>query len=179
MSKQSVTQIGVGMVVVPLLGFTTMTLMKGPTLSTALQANSSQNPAAQEEKPFDQKLAIADLRKKIAGQEEKPSEEVFKNIQIPLFKKLPAKLIPPAMELVFSRSLGVDCKHCHVVDQWEQDDKPTKQIARDMYALMLSIDGDLKKISNLKSKNPIVTCYSCHRGQTKPELGPSEPKKMQ
>jgi hypothetical protein len=110
------------------------------------------------------------LRKKIAGQEDKPSREVFKNIQVPLFQKLPAKYFLGAMEFLFSKSIGVDCRHCHVAGQWEKEDKPTKQIGREMYALMLSIDEDLKKIGNLKSANPVVTCYTCHRGQSKPEI---------
>ena len=146
------------------------TSWRGERSAAAVQSNNGQNPAAQEEKPFDQKQALSELRKKIAGQESKPSGEVFKNIQIPLFQKLPSRLLLGAMEFLFSKSLGVDCRHCHVVDQWEKDDKPTKQIAREMYALMLSIDDNLKKIGNLKSANPVVTCHTCHRGQVKPEV---------
>lgn len=123
--------------------------------------------------------ALADLRQKIAGHEDKPSEEVFKNIQIPTFKKLRAGLLLGAMEFVFSKSLGVDCRHWHLIGQWEKDEKPTKQISRDMYGLMMSIDDNLKKIGNLKSANPIVSCYTCHRGQTKPEIELPEVKKKQ
>jgi hypothetical protein len=109
-----------------------------PCRAIALTDNG-QSLAAQEEKPFDQKQTVAELRKKIAGQEDKPSGEVFKNIQVPLFQKLPAKYFLGAMEFLFGKSIGVDCRHCHVVEQWEKEDKPTKQIGREMYALMLSI----------------------------------------
>jgi len=143
----------------------------------AAHTNNGQSLAAQEEKPFDQKQALTELRKKIAGQEDKPAGEVFKNIQVPLFKRLPAKYFLGAMEFLFSKSIGVDCRHCHVVEQWEKDDKPTKQIGREMYALMLSIQDSLKKVNNLKSANPVVTCYTCHRGQTKPEIELPELKK--
>src|SRR5215510_9576436 len=143
------------------------------------QTDNGRSLAAQEEKPFDQKQTLAELRKKIAGQEDKPSGEVFKNIQVPLFQKLPAKYFLGAMEFLFSKSIGVDCRHCHVVEQWEKEDKPTKQIGREMYALMLSIDDNLKKIGNLKSANPVVTCYTCHRGQSKPEIELPEIKKKQ
>jgi len=143
----------------------------------AAQTNNGQSPTAQEEKPFDQKQTLVELRKKIAGQEDKPAGEVFKNIQVPLFKRLPAKYFLGAMEFLFSKSIGVDCRHCHVVEQWEKDDKPTKQTGREMYALMLSIQDSLKKVSNLKSANPVVTCYTCHRGQIKPEIELPELKK--
>ncbi len=176
MSKQCVVNIKVSIVLAMALGLISMRGMKISTI-VAAQANNNQNPAIQEEKPFDQKQALDDLRKKIVGQESKPSEEVFKNIQIPIFKKLPARLLLGAMEFVFSKSLGVDCRHCHVVDQWEKDEKPTKQIARDMYGMMISIQADLKKVRNLKSANPIVSCYTCHRGQTKPEVELPELKK--
>ncbi len=159
----------VSIVLAMALGFATMNWME-VTISAAAQAISNRNPAIQEDKPFDQKQVLAELRKQIAGQENKPSEEAFKNIQIQNFKKLPARLLLGAMEFVFSKSLGVDCRYCHVVDQWEKDDKPTKQIARDMYGMMLSVDDDLARIRNLKSAKPIVSCYTCHRGQTKPEI---------
>jgi hypothetical protein len=123
----------------------------------------------QAEKPFDQEQALADLRKRIAGQENKPAEEVFKNIQ--LLKGMPAARLLRVMELGYSRSLGVNCTHCHVAGQWEKDDKPTKQIARDMMMMTHAINDDyLKKIKNLKSETPAVNCTTCHRGQIKPAL---------
>ncbi|MCI0563482.1 MAG: photosynthetic reaction center cytochrome c subunit family protein [Nitrososphaera sp.] len=176
MSKQCIVNVKISVVLVIALGLIIMSWVKVST-SAAAQANSSQNSAIQEEKPFDQKQVLAELQKKIAGQEDKPAGEVFKNIQVPLFKRLPAKYFLGAMEFLFSKSIGVDCRHCHVVEQWEKDDKPTKQIGREMYALMLSIQGSLKKVSNLKSANPVVTCYTCHRGQTKPEIELPELKK--
>ena len=75
------------------------------------------------------------------------------------------------MEIGYSKSLGVNCTHCHVVDQWEKEDKPQKQITREMAAMSRTINNDLlKKIKNLKSENPIVNCTTCHRGQAKPAL---------
>jgi len=129
----------------------------------------SQDPATQTAKPFDQAAALENLRKAIAGQENKPAEEVFKNIQ--MLKGMPAGRLLRVMELGYARSLGVNCTHCHVADAWEKEDKPTKQIARDMNAMMTVINNDqLKKIKNLKGPNSIVNCTTCHRGQTKPAL---------
>lgn len=132
----------------------------------ATQARTGQTSTPQNAKPFNQKQALDELRKQIAGKENKPAEEVFQNIQF--FKRLPAGRLLGAMEFIYSKSLGVDCTHCHVVDQWEKDDKPTKQIAREMQKMTFDIMEDLKKIKGLKSENPVVNCATCHRGQTKP-----------
>lgn len=133
------------------------------------QTSNSQTPTSQSEKPFDQAQALADLRKAIAGQEDKPAGEVFKNIQ--MFKAMPAGRLLKVMELGYARSLGVDCTHCHVAGQWEKEDKPTKQIARDMAAMAANINKELlPKIKNLKSAEPVINCTTCHRGQTKPAL---------
>jgi hypothetical protein len=139
------------------------------------QSNNETKPLTQEAKPFDQEQALAALRKAIAGQENKPAGEVFKNVL--LLKQMPAARLLKVMELGYSRSLGVTCTHCHVADQWEKDDKPTKPIAREMFTMMGAINNDyLKKIKNLKSETPIINCTTCHRGQTKPELNMPESK---
>ena len=120
---------------------------------------------------FDQAQALADLRKAIAGQENKPAGEVFKNIQMQMFKAMPAGRLLRVMELGYAKSLGVNCTHCHVAGEWEKEDKPTKQITRDMAAMVATISNDLlKKIKNLKGPDPAINCTTCHRGQTKPAL---------
>ena len=133
---------------------------------------------AQQEKPFDQSQKLDDLRKQIAGKENQPAEQVFKNIQ--MFKGVPAARLLRIMELGYSRSLGVNCTHCHVVDQWDKDDKPTKPIAREMAKMAQTINNDLlKNIKNLKGPNPIVNCTTCHRGETKPALNLPEAQPKQ
>ncbi len=137
----------------------------------AQNSNGQEKPTAtsQSDKPFDQALALADLRKAIAGREEKPAGEVFKNIQ--MFKTMPAARLLRVMEMGYAKSLGVDCTHCHVPAQWEKEDKPTKQVARDMAAMVGNINKEqLKNIKNLKSAEPVINCTTCHRGQTKPAL---------
>jgi len=91
---------------------------------------------------------------------------------------MPAGRVLRIMELGYSRSLGVTCTHCHIPGAWEKDDKPTKQIARDMAAMVNAINSQhLKQIKNLKSETPTVNCTTCHRGQTKPALNlPEAPK---
>lgn len=118
---------------------------------------------------FDQEAKLAELRKQIAGKEQMPAETVFKNIQF--LKGVPAARLLNVMRIGYSRSLGVTCTHCHVVDEWEKDDRPTKQTAREMAQMARTINNDLlKNIKNLKSQSPVINCTTCHRGQTKPAL---------
>ena len=155
----------------------------GPETSVNVRAQNRQpqnnhTTPTQKDQPFDQAQALADLRKAIAGQENKPAGEVFKNIQ--MLKAMPAGRLLRVMELGYAKSLGVNCTHCHVPGQWEKEDKPTKQIARDMAAMVAVINNDLlKKIKNLKGPDSIVNCTTCHRGQTKPALNLPEPTPKQ
>ena len=122
----------------------------------------------QEIKQFDADQ-IAALEKQIAGKETQPSEAVFKNIKI--MTGIPAGRLLKIMQGAFSRSLGTSCAHCHVVGQWEKDDKPTKQITRDMWNMDHTVVSDyLKKMDGLKDRDPVVNCTTCHRGQLKPAL---------
>jgi hypothetical protein len=139
------------------------------TTRSAARVGSNEGAATQEREQFDQNQKLAELTKRITGQENKPAGEVFKNIQI--LKGMPAARLLKVMELGYSKSLGVNCAHCHVVDQWEKDDKPTKQVTREMIKMVGVINNDyLKNIKNLKSETPIVNCTTCHRGQIKPAL---------
>jgi hypothetical protein len=137
-------------------------------------AQTTPTPAVVE---FDQKAAIAKLREQIKGRETEPASAVFKNIQTAFLKTRPAGQLLAVMEIAYSRSLGVNCTHCHVPDKWESDEKPTKPIAREMSAMMLRINAELlKPIKNLKSENPVINCTTCHRGEVKPALNLPTPR---
>jgi len=125
---------------------------------------------------FDQKAALAKLREQIKGHEKDPATTVFKNIKV--MTGTTAERLLSVMEFGFARSLGVDCTHCHIPDNWAAEDKPEKQIARDMSAMNTTINKELlKNIKNLKSPNPIVNCTTCHRGEVKPAINLPQPTK--
>lgn len=118
---------------------------------------------------FDQVAALAKLREQIKGKENDLAPTVFKNIQT--MKNTPAGRLLAVMEQGFAKSLGVNCTHCHVPDKWEAEDKTQKQTARDMSAMVSTINRELlKNIKNLKSEMPLVNCTTCHRGEIKPAL---------
>ena len=119
--------------------------------------------------PFDQAAAIAELKKFIAGREEQPAVDVFNNVQ--QYKNATAGRFLRIMEFGFTVALGVDCTHCHKPGAWDSDEKPTKQVAREMTVMLAAINNDfLKKIPNLRGTNPQVNCTTCHRGQRRPAL---------
>jgi len=95
-----------------------------------------------------------------AARQPRTAAQTFKNIQV--IKSMPASQLQSTMAFMAS-SLGVDCSYCHTPPAMEKDEKPTKQTARRMIAMM----NDINK--TLGDKN-VVNCATCHRGQTKPAV---------
>jgi hypothetical protein len=93
-----------------------------------------------------------------ASSKEKRVETDHKNIQV--LKGIPSERLEKVM-FAFQASLGVDCTHCHIKDQWEKDDKPAKQTARKMIKMMRDANAQLGAAGR-------VTCFTCHRGQVQP-----------
>jgi hypothetical protein len=93
-----------------------------------------------------------------ASSREERAEQKYKNIQ--MLKGLPADRLMSVM-FAFKSSLGVDCTYCHIKDQFEKDDKPPKQVARKMITLVRDTNAKLGGAAR-------VTCFTCHRGQTRP-----------
>jgi len=104
-----------------------------------------------------------------AGKENEAAGLVFENIKS--FERASADRLLRVMEMGFSKSLGVSCTHCHNPKDWSSDEKPQKQIAREMMAMVGRINQELLgAINNLDSETPIVNCTTCHRGEVKPAL---------
>ena len=102
---------------------------------------------------------------------DKPAEQVRKNIQV--LKGLPDSQLFLLMNFV-GDSLGVNCDHCHVKGEknpqtgedtwlWERDDKKEKAVGRDMMRMVLELNR------TTFNREGAVTCYTCHRGSTRPE----------
>ena len=113
---------------------------------------------------------VNEVLAEIAGKEQMPAEQVYKNIQ--MLKGMPAARVLAIMNRGYSNALGVSCSHCHVVGEYDREDKPTKQIARDMNAMVMTINGTLlKNIKNLKSPDAVINCSTCHNGRARPGAG--------
>jgi hypothetical protein len=139
---------------------------------TGVGANSSKAPAPVQDIPV-QKMNDAFVQKitrQIAGHEKEPAGKVFKNIQISLFKDVPAATFLIIMNEGYSRALGVMCTHCHASTDFSSDSKRPKRAAREMAAMHRSINEQLAKMQNLDS-NPqghLINCSTCHRGAVDP-----------
>ncbi len=115
--------------------------------------------AAMAKLPAERQQVIANLNN--LG-EDKPAEQVFGSIQV--LKGLSVERMLRVMG-VFTVVLGVDCSHCHVADQWD-DDHPAKDITREMLRMVRDIN---QQLFDGQAK---VACWTCHRGAVKPEAAP-------
>jgi Photosynthetic reaction centre cytochrome C subunit len=118
------------------------------------------------EPPPESWKAEAEQLMKDPNSDKRPAEQVYKNIQV--LKGAPAGRWMLIMNM-FSKSLGVDCAHCHVEGAFEKDDKPAKQTARKMLRMVGAIAKEIYKGPTT------VTCYTCHKGQVEPVSFPPPP----
>jgi photosynthetic reaction center cytochrome c subunit len=65
-----------------------------------------------------------------------------------------------------ANSLGVKCNYCHNVNNYASDEKETKKKARVMLKMVMTINRDFINWEGAE----VVDCYTCHRGQTKPQV---------
>jgi photosynthetic reaction center cytochrome c subunit len=77
----------------------------------------------------------------------------------------------------FTRALGVRCEFCHLGEgndlsrfDFASDDRRQKRNARLMLRMVADLNGTyLAGVPEPRSDGtPAVTCYTCHRGETKP-----------
>jgi photosynthetic reaction center cytochrome c subunit len=112
--------------------------------------------------------AVAAVLQRIAGRENEPAENVFQNVK--LLKGVPAGRFLEIMNDGFGHGLGVGCGFCHVPGQFASDERPNKNVARDMITMVNRINGELRGMSNLPDQAPRIGCITCHRMARKPEL---------
>ena len=92
------------------------------------------------------------------------ADQAFQNTRV--LDDMPAGRMAPTMA-GFTVALNVDCSHCHLADQYDDDDKPMKQKTREMI-------GMVKDINHQFFENQAkVGCWTCHQGAVKPETAPS------
>jgi photosynthetic reaction center cytochrome c subunit len=73
----------------------------------------------------------------------------------------------------FTRALGVNCAYCHIQGKFDSDENPKKLTARMMITMAHDING---KFPDGKMH---VSCYTCHRGKTVPEIEAPAPAPQQ
>lgn len=115
------------------------------------------------------------------------AQSQFKNLQV-FPKDIPRDDLIAAMR-GFTRGLGVKCNHCHVVTATEpkevldfpNDAKEEKKVARVMIQMVSQINGTwLPRVEAAEGEHVTaeeietrVSCWTCHRGKTEPEVPPA------
>ncbi len=106
-----------------------------------------------------------------------PEKEGFKNLKV-LPKNIPHQELGKIMH-EWSGSLGVHCDFCHAPNaegkglDFASDAKPEKEMARSMFKMMNKLNQkyfEAKKDSLGMMARTGVNCYTCHRGDSHPEI---------
>src|SRR5215471_3387624 len=104
-----------------------------------------------------------------AAQEQKPqmAEEVFKNVTV--LKGIPVDEFMSTMGM-FAAAVSLNCIDCHVPESVQSlakfaEDTPIKRTARRMTIMVNTINK-----TNFGGR-PVVTCWTCHRGEAGPAKG--------
>lgn len=94
-------------------------------------------------------------------------EGPFKNLQV-LDKNISKDQLKKTMD-GFTDQLGVKCTHCHILDQYEKDDREHKREARKMLQLVQFMRANKAKYFKEDVRDDQIACATCHRGKAEPE----------
>lgn len=105
----------------------------------------------------------------------------YKNLRV-LPKNISEATMNKIMVGEFEDALGVSCGFCHASNKdgdgldYASDAKPEKQIARQMLHMTLNLNRDYFKIDTpmVGTSNIVVTCNTCHKGDTFPDGDPAK-----
>ena len=114
---------------------------------------------------------VAQVMKQIAGHENEPAEQVFKNVQV--LKGITAAQLVHKMEKEFGEALSWNCTNCHRLapqGNFASDTSTDKKRAR--FMIQMTNDINANQLPKLYPKDtPQVTCATCHRGYNEPPEG--------
>jgi hypothetical protein len=92
----------------------------------------------------------------------------FKNLQV-----LPPDISKAELKATmegFADQLNVRCSFCHVPDNYDKDDKNHKLVARKMLKLVTYMRANAAEYFKDSVEAKDINCWSCHRGQSEPEV---------
>jgi hypothetical protein len=111
---------------------------------------------------------IAQVMKSIAGRENEPADQVFKNVQV--LKGITASQLVDVMDKQYSVAMSWNCTNCHRLapqGNFASDTSADKRRARFMQQMQNDINGvELPKL--YPRDTPKVSCATCHRGYNEP-----------
>jgi len=111
---------------------------------------------------------VAQVMQRIAGHENEPAEQVFKNVQV--LKGLTAAQLVHKMDADYGVAMSWNCTNCHRFapqGDFANDTSNNKRRARFMQQMVNDINQvELPKL--YPRDTPKVTCATCHRGYNEP-----------
>jgi hypothetical protein len=111
---------------------------------------------------------VTQVMASIAGRENQPAEQVFKNVQV--LKGLTAAELVHKMDAEYGTAMSWNCTNCHRFapqGNFASDTATDKRRARFMQ--QMTDDINRNQLPKLYPKDtPKVTCMSCHRGYNEP-----------
>lgn len=111
---------------------------------------------------------VAQVLHDIAGRENEPAEQVFKNVQV--LKGITAAELVTKMDKEYATALSWNCTNCHRFanqENWASDTSENKRRARFMQQMENDINqSELPKL--YPRDTPKVSCATCHRGYNEP-----------
>jgi len=123
------------------------------------------NPAQQDTA---RRAQVDSIMRAIAGREQQPAGQVFKNVKS--LKDMPAAAFLKNMDENYGRGLGMSCGNCHVIGKYDEDTRKNKRVARDMQEMTDYINTvRLANIKELDEDYVKVTCVTCHAGSGHPK----------
>ena len=115
----------------------------------------------------------------VRAQQQNPIPEKFTNLKV-LKKDITRAELVPIMRS-FALQLGVRCEHCHLGEgndlskfDFASDARAPKATARKMLEMVATLNETVAKIGEPAAANaPKITCFTCHRGEKKPQTAPA------
>lgn len=152
----------------------TTTPAPAPSTSTAQSGPAQPGGPARRVPPSRDSLAklravyVRQVMASIAGRENQPAEQVFKNVQV--LKGITAEQLVHKMDAEYSVAMSWNCTNCHRLapqGNFASDTSTDKKRARFMQ--QMTNDINLNQLPKLYPKDtPTVTCMTCHRGYNEP-----------
>ena len=111
---------------------------------------------------------IAKVMQDIAGRENQPAEQVFKNIKV--LKGITAAQLVTKMDKDYAEALSWNCTNCHrLANQGNFASDTSNDKVRARFMQQMQNDINTVTLPKLYPKDtPKVTCATCHRGYNEP-----------
>jgi hypothetical protein len=111
---------------------------------------------------------IAKVMQDIAGREDQPAEQVFKNIKV--LKGITAAQLVTKMDKDYAQALSWNCTNCHrLANQGNFASDTSNDKVRARFMQQMQNDINTVTLPKLYPKDtPKVTCATCHRGYNEP-----------